>query len=59
MSDSELLAVFGEPVAPELARTLDLGGYRWKSVASAEDAAEYEPPRRSARCRSRSRMRSR
>jgi DNA-binding response OmpR family regulator len=42
--DGELLAVFGEPVAPELARTLDLGGYRWKSVASAEDAAEYEPP---------------
>ena len=42
--ENELLAVYGEPVTPELARTLDLGGYRWKSVGSAEDAAEYEPP---------------
>ena len=33
-----------EPVAPELARTLDLGGYRWKAVASADEAAESEPP---------------
>ena len=40
----ELLAVFGDPVSPELARTLDLGGYRWKAVASADDAAEHEPP---------------
>ena len=31
-------------MTPELARTLDLGGYRWKAVASADDAAEYEPP---------------
>ncbi|CAN5835343.1 MAG: winged helix-turn-helix domain-containing protein [Ilumatobacteraceae bacterium] len=40
---NELLAVFGEPIAPELARTLDLGGYPWKAVASADDAAEQEP----------------
>ena len=32
------------PPPPELARTLDLGGYRWKAVASPDDAAEYEPP---------------
>ena len=42
-TDNELLAVYGEPVAPELARTLDLGGYRWKAVASADEAAEFEP----------------
>ena len=43
-ADNELLAVYGEPVTPELARTLDLGGYRWKAVASADEAAEFEPP---------------
>jgi DNA-binding response OmpR family regulator len=43
-SDTDVLAVYGEPVAPELARTLDLGGYRWKAVASADEAAESEPP---------------
>ena len=42
--ENELLAVYGEPVTPELARTLDLGGYRWKPVANAEEAAEHEPP---------------
>jgi DNA-binding response OmpR family regulator len=41
-ADAEL-AVFGEPVGPELARTLDLGGYRWKLVTTADEAAEYEP----------------
>ncbi len=43
MIDSDLLAVFGDPVSPELARTLDLAGYRWKAVASAEEASEHEP----------------
>jgi two-component system, OmpR family, alkaline phosphatase synthesis response regulator PhoP len=43
-SETELLAVYGEPVSPELARTLDLGGYAWKAVANADDAAESEPP---------------
>ena len=38
-----MLAVFGSPVAPELARTLDLAGYAWKDVASADEAAEAEP----------------
>jgi DNA-binding response OmpR family regulator len=43
MGDGDLLAVFGDPVSPELARTLDLGGYRWKVIASADEAAEHEP----------------
>ena len=42
-AEHELLAVYGEPVTPELARTLDLGGYRWKAVASSDEAAEFEP----------------
>jgi DNA-binding response OmpR family regulator len=41
---AELLAVFATSVAPELARTLDLGGYRWKAVGSAAEASEHEPP---------------
>jgi DNA-binding response OmpR family regulator len=40
---ANMLAVFADPVAPELARALDLAGYSWKSVASAEEAAEHEP----------------
>ncbi|WP_276113388.1 response regulator transcription factor [Desertimonas flava] len=43
-SSPDLLAVYATTVAPELARTLDLGGYRWKSVATAAEAAEHEPP---------------
>jgi DNA-binding response OmpR family regulator len=43
MDGHDLVAVHGEPIAPELARTLDLGGFRWKSVASADEAAEHEP----------------
>ena len=42
--EPDLLAVFGDPVQPELARTLDLGGYRWKAVTSPDEAAEHEPP---------------
>jgi two-component system, OmpR family, alkaline phosphatase synthesis response regulator PhoP len=38
-----LLVVFGEPVSPELARTLDLAGYRWKSIGSVDEAGEHEP----------------
>jgi DNA-binding response OmpR family regulator len=40
---SGMLAVFGNPVAPELARTLDLAGYSWKSVSSVDEAVEFEP----------------
>jgi DNA-binding response OmpR family regulator len=39
----ELVAVYPEPPPPELARTLDLAGVTWKSVASADDAARNEP----------------
>lgn len=39
----ELLAVFPDPPPAELARTLDLAGYQWKAVASAEEAARHEP----------------
>ena len=39
----ELVAVFPEPPPPDLARTLDLAGYRWKAVASADEAARHEP----------------
>ncbi len=40
----ELVVVFPEPPPPDLARTLDLAGYRWKAVSSADDAARSEPP---------------
>ncbi len=39
----EWLAVFADPITPELARTLDLGGYHWKAVSSADEAADGEP----------------
>ena len=39
----ELVAVFPEPPPPDLARTLDLAGYRWKAVGSADDASRSEP----------------
>jgi len=37
------LVVYPDPPPPDLARTLDLGGYRWKAVRSADDAAVHEP----------------
>jgi DNA-binding response OmpR family regulator len=39
----DLLAVFPEPPPPDLARTLDMAGYRWKAVSSADEAARHEP----------------
>jgi DNA-binding response OmpR family regulator len=38
-----MIAVFANPMAPELARTLDLAGYAWKALTSGDDAAEHEP----------------
>jgi len=38
-----ILAVFPDPAPPELARTLDLSGYRWKAFASADEALRHEP----------------
>ena len=46
----EQLVVYPEPPPPDLARTLDLGGYRWKAVGSAEDAAAPRAARRMGRC---------
>ena len=42
-ANADLLAVYAASVAPELARTLDLGGYRWKAIAGANEAVEHEP----------------
>ena len=40
----DLVAVFPDPPPAELARTLDLAGYRWKAVANADEATRNEPP---------------
>ena len=40
----ETLVVFPNPAPPELARTLDLAGYRWKAMGSADEATRNEPP---------------
>ena len=39
----ELIAVYPDPPPPNLARTLDMAGYRWKAVATADEAARNEP----------------
>ena len=39
----DLLAVFPDPPSPELARTLDLAGYRWKAISASEEIARVEP----------------
>ena len=39
----QMIAVFPNPPSIDLARTLDLAGYRWKAVSSADDAAKSEP----------------
>ena len=39
----EPLLLFPDPAPPELAQALDLGGYPWKSAASAEEATRIEP----------------
>ena len=39
----DLIAVFPENPSPELARTLDLAGYRWKAFASADAITKSEP----------------
>lgn len=40
----DLVAVYPESPPPDLARTLDLAGYRWKSINSPEEASRHEPP---------------
>ena len=36
------LLVFPDPAPPELAQTLDLGGFPWKAVANAAVAEDHE-----------------
>ncbi|MEY3806876.1 MAG: hypothetical protein RIR69_1688 [Actinomycetota bacterium] len=40
---SEMIVVFPGTTSPDLARTLDLGGYRWKAVGDANEAQRIEP----------------
>jgi two-component system, OmpR family, alkaline phosphatase synthesis response regulator PhoP len=39
----ELVAVHPDPPSPDLARTLDLAGYRWKAIARADEIGRDEP----------------
>ena len=39
----DLLAVFPDPPPSDLARTLDLAGYRWKAVGSPDELAAAQP----------------
>ncbi len=39
----EFIVVYPEPANSDLARTLDMSGYRWKAVSSPEQALEHEP----------------
>jgi DNA-binding response OmpR family regulator len=41
---AEMLAVYPEAPSPDLARTLDLAGYRWKAVSGTDDVLRHEPP---------------
>jgi DNA-binding response OmpR family regulator len=43
MNPLDMLVVFPAAPSPDLARTLDLAGFRWKAAASAEEAAKTEP----------------
>ena len=43
MSSGDLIVVWPGSPSPELARTLDLAGHRWKAVSSVEEAAKIEP----------------
>jgi DNA-binding response OmpR family regulator len=40
----DLVAVYPDPPPTELARTLDLAGYRWKAVGRADEVTRDEPP---------------
>jgi len=40
---NELLLVYPDSPSVELARVLDLAGYRWKAVGSAQEATSHEP----------------
>lgn len=44
MGSDETFLVFPDPAPPELARSLDLGGYAWKAVGGADALPEGESP---------------
>jgi len=43
MATSDTIVVFPGTPSPDLARTLDLGGYRWKAVSGPDEATKCEP----------------
>lgn len=43
MTTSDSIVVFPETPSPDLARTLDMCGYKWKAVSSADEALRQEP----------------
>ena len=43
MTTPDMIVVFPGTPSPDLARTLDMGGYRWKAVSSADEANKIEP----------------
>ena len=43
MTTPDTIVVFPAAPSPDLARTLDLAGFRWKSVGSIEEADSVEP----------------
>ena len=43
MASPDFIVVWPDPPAADLARTLDLAGYRWKAVATPDEALEHEP----------------
>lgn len=43
MSAPDMIVVFPGTPSPDLARTLDMGGYRWKAVSGADEANKIEP----------------
>lgn len=43
VTDIDTLVVFPDPASPDVARLLDLSGFRWKAVANPEEAERAEP----------------
>ena len=43
MNPLDMLVVFPAAPSPDLARTLDLAGFRWKAVGSVDEATKTEP----------------
>lgn len=43
MTTSDMIVVFPGTPSPDLARTLDMSGYKWKAVSHADEALKCEP----------------